>query len=95
MIRVIKDWGIDADSNGYQVGKIKTRFNKKLGKDEEYLANQKFPSSIKNAIQIILEAETRDLVMRNNMSLSETIARLESLNKEFTDILDKALKEKL
>jgi hypothetical protein len=95
MIRVVRDWGIDADESGYRVGKIKTRYNKKLKKNEEYMSNPKFPMDLKSAIRIILESETRDLVMRNNMSLTEAIEKISNLQKEFTVILNKTLKETL
>jgi hypothetical protein len=95
MIRVVKDWGIDADGNSYLVGKIKIRYNEKLGKNEEYLVNPKFPMDIKSALRIILDTETRDLVMRNNMSLTEAIEKVSNLQKEFTVILNKTLKETL
>ena len=72
MIRVIKDWGIDADVNGYQVGKIRIKHDKKSKKDIEYLGNVKYPSSIADAIE-----------------------KINVLQEEFAELLEKTLSERL
>lgn len=80
MIRVIKDWAIDSDGLGYQVGKLK------INKDgKEKLTGVKYPLGFSGCLEYILKAETMDLIMQNNMSLTEAIKTLKDFQKEFSE----------
>lgn len=88
MIRVIKDWGIDADKYGYQVGKTKLD---KHGK-EQFNA-MKYPPSVSKGLEIILAYENRSLITRDGISLDEYITKLDEIAKNFAvDVLSKVEK---
>lgn len=91
MIRVIKDWAIDGNTaGGYVVGKIRLD-----GKGKEYIADTKHPSTLKQAFELILKSEQIDLVMKNNLTVSQAIIEFEKLNNQMSDLFNKSIKETL
>lgn len=84
----IADWAIDADDRCYIVGKLKTKKAKSKDgeeKTEEYIANPKYYTTLKNACDGILEAESRNIVRDGEMSLTEAIYRIEQKKAELDE----------
>lgn len=87
MIR-IADWVIDADDRCYIVGKLKTRKVKtKDGTElfEDYIANPRYYTTLKNACDGILEAENRNIIRDGEMTLTEAIYRIEQKKAELDE----------
>ena len=81
----IADWVIDADDRCYIVGKLKARKVKtKDGTElfEDYIASPKYYTTLKNACDGILEAESRNIIRDGEMSLTEAIYRIEQKKAE-------------
>ena len=89
MIR-IKDWGIDADNRCYTIGKPKTRVNKN-GDVEEYMADTKYYPSLPAALNGIREAERRELVHSQSMTLEEAVKRIREFDERMTELFEKVV----
>lgn len=89
MIR-INDWCIDADSRCYTIGKQKTRVTKE-GKVEEYLADARYYPSLPAALNGIREAERRELVHSQGMTLEEAVKRIREADKQMTELFEKVV----
>lgn len=81
----IKDWGIDADNYCYIVGKIKTRKNKD-GQAEEYIANPKYLGSLEEACEAIIEAERKNIVKENELTVASLKNSLDKMSAEFKEL---------
>ena len=87
----IADWVIDADDRCYIVGKLKTRKVKtKDGTElfENYIASPRYYTTLKNACDGILEAESRNIIRDGEMSLTEAIYRIEHRKEEFEKLFE-------
>lgn len=93
MIRILKSWGITADTNCYQVGVIKKSVDPKTGEEKEMLANVRYPTTLQSAIRCILRSEQMELVAKKDMTLQEAIAEFEKLQAKFDKLLAEAVKE--
>lgn len=81
----IKEWGIDADNYCYIVGKVKTR-NTKDGKVEEYVANPKYLGTLQEAFEAILEAERKNIVRVNELTVTSLKKHLADMSEEFKEL---------
>jgi len=86
MIR-INDWGIDADNRCYTIGKPKTRKTK--DGEEEYLADAKYYSTLPAALNGIMEAERRNLVHSQDMTLKEAVERIRACDDRMAELFEK------
>jgi hypothetical protein len=90
MIKVYKDWVIDADTYCYAVGNRLVK-NKK---GEALIAKPKYARDLTHAMQIIYDAEQKELIAKNDLTLPEAISKLNALHNEFKELL-KGVKEKV
>lgn len=88
MIRVIGEWCIEADSRCYIIGKHKTRVTKD-GKVEEYLSDTKYYSTLPAALNGIREAERRNLVQSQDMTIRDAVERIHEADKRMTELFEK------
>ena len=91
MIR-INDWGIDADNRCYTIGKTKTRITKK-GDVEEYLADAKYFSSLTGALNGIVEAERKNIVHSQDVTLQEAIEMIRESDERMQELFWSVLKK--
>lgn len=89
MIR-IKDWCVDADNRCYTIGKLKTRVTKE-GKEEEYLADARFYPSLPAALNGIREAERRNLVHSQDMTIQEAAKLIREADERMTELFKKVV----
>lgn len=82
----IKDWVIDADERCYIVGKLKTRATREKDGTEEFIHNAKYYTTLSAAFEGILEAERRNIVRDNEMTLTEALSRMNDMQSEFRDL---------
>lgn len=82
MIKLIKDYVIDADDVGYVCGKLKTIKDKKTGKEHERITRPKYYSTFEGAIYGLIEIMRHNHVKYNDKALKEVIEDFRELNKQ-------------
>ena len=90
MIRVFKDWVISADAYNVQVGKMAVKIEKKTGKAIEYIQNPKYPRNTAQAIKHILDAEKKNIITRDGITLTEAYKQFLELERELSESVIKA-----
>lgn len=84
MIKLINNWELDTNGTGYVV-----QLNS--GKKDKYgryiYTKTLYPSTIINALKTVRNELLKDYVKENDVTMSDLIDKIDSLNKEFEQLL--------
>ena len=86
MIKLENGWQIDSDGRCYILQQEATVL-KGDRKGEKYITNQTYHSTLKNAVQKLMNIEQMEVVSKNDMTLSQAVLDLHRLHDKFERLL--------
>ena len=86
MIRVINNWYIDADSYGYVIQEYVEN-----SKSKNKYRNYRYYSTLREALQGVIEMSTRQIIAEDGNTLQEALKRVTELYEKLDDDLKEIL----
>lgn len=89
MIRIIDDWGLNADpgSNCYVIGRIRTQYDKRAGAEKEYLADASYLNDITQALHWLYKRLRRDAIESTDGDLKAAIQAIQASDRRLEDAI--------